>query len=128
MTSKTDQIYEEGYQVRLITFFSFNNSGSWRQFTFPIKAAHTIFGIPQTINAANYMYFRAYQDLLSLNYPVLARESTKKDATTLLSGTCIAMQDLAPANSQVPPVISNVENIVTGSLTSTKLATSRYFL
>ena len=31
-----------------------------------IPVAHSIYGIPQTINTANYVYFRAMQELLSL--------------------------------------------------------------
>ena len=30
-----------------------------------ILAAHKIYGTPQTINTANYVYFLAYQELLS---------------------------------------------------------------
>ncbi|KAG8975361.1 geranylgeranyl pyrophosphate synthetase, partial [Tulasnella sp. 427] len=31
-----------------------------------IPVAHKIYGIPQTINSANYVYFRAYQELFKL--------------------------------------------------------------
>lgn len=31
--------------------------------------AHAIFGIPQTINAANYVYFIALERTLALNHP-----------------------------------------------------------
>ncbi|KAJ7122406.1 isoprenoid synthase domain-containing protein [Mycena epipterygia] len=33
---------------------------------FQIPVAHIVYGIPQTINAANYVYFLAYQELLAL--------------------------------------------------------------
>ncbi|KAJ4362289.1 geranylgeranyl pyrophosphate synthetase [Neocucurbitaria cava] len=36
-----------------------------------IPVAHSIFGIPQTINSANYVYFKALQDLLIMNNPTL---------------------------------------------------------
>jgi geranylgeranyl diphosphate synthase type 3 len=31
--------------------------------------AHTIYGVPQTINTANYVYFQAVQELLQLQAP-----------------------------------------------------------
>lgn len=31
--------------------------------------AHAIFGVPQTINAANYVYFIALEHTLALNHP-----------------------------------------------------------
>lgn len=31
-----------------------------------MPVAHKIFGIPQTINTANYVYFKAYQQLTAL--------------------------------------------------------------
>ncbi|KAJ7092523.1 isoprenoid synthase domain-containing protein [Mycena crocata] len=36
-------------------------------------AAHTVHGIPQTINSANYVYFLAYQELLTLKSPRLSQ-------------------------------------------------------
>ncbi|KAF1846922.1 terpenoid synthase [Cucurbitaria berberidis CBS 394.84] len=36
-----------------------------------IPVAHSIFGTPQTINSANYVYFKALQDLLRMNNPTL---------------------------------------------------------
>ncbi len=33
-----------------------------------IPVAHTIYGIPQTINTANYVYFLAMQELLTLRH------------------------------------------------------------
>ena len=55
-------IYGGEYQVRLYFFFCSIQTGS-PPFT---EAAHTIYGIPQTINSANYMYFLALQELISL--------------------------------------------------------------
>lgn len=34
-----------------------------------VPVAHSIFGVPQTINSANYVYFLALQELLKLNQP-----------------------------------------------------------
>lgn len=34
-----------------------------------VPVAHSIFGVPQTINSANYVYFLALQELLKLNHP-----------------------------------------------------------
>ena len=34
-----------------------------------VPVAHHIFGVPQTINSANYVYFMALQELLKLNQP-----------------------------------------------------------
>lgn len=31
-----------------------------------LKVAHKIFGVPQTINCANYVYFLAYKELVNL--------------------------------------------------------------
>jgi geranylgeranyl diphosphate synthase type 3 len=36
-----------------------------------IPVAHSIFGTPQTINSANYIYFKALQDLLAMQNPKL---------------------------------------------------------
>lgn len=36
-----------------------------------IPVAHGIFGVAQTVNSANYVYFRALQQLTKLNNPKL---------------------------------------------------------
>ncbi|KAI4630329.1 hypothetical protein J4E85_003431 [Alternaria conjuncta] len=43
-----------------------------------IPVAHSIFGIPQTINSANYVYFRALSLLLSMNNPKLIEIFTEE--------------------------------------------------
>lgn len=44
-----------------------------------IPVAHGIFGIPQTINSANYVYFMALQELTKLNKPELLQVFTGMD-------------------------------------------------
>lgn len=44
--------------------------------------AHTIYGVPQTINTANYVYFQAVQELLKLQ----AGASPLGDYSTLING------------------------------------------
>jgi hypothetical protein len=43
-----------------------------------IPVAHSIFGTPQTINSANYIYFKALQDLLVMNNPKLIEIFTEE--------------------------------------------------
>jgi len=43
-----------------------------------IPVAHSIFGTPQTINSANYVYFKALQDLLLMNNPKLIEIFTEE--------------------------------------------------
>jgi len=43
-----------------------------------IPVAHAIFGTPQTINSANYVYFRALSLLLSMNNPKLIEIFTEE--------------------------------------------------
>ncbi|KAL5119937.1 geranylgeranyl pyrophosphate synthetase [Pleosporales sp. CAS-2024a] len=43
-----------------------------------IPVAHSIFGTPQTINTANYIYFKALQDLLLMNNPSLVQIFTEE--------------------------------------------------
>jgi geranylgeranyl diphosphate synthase type 3 len=43
-----------------------------------IPVAHSIFGTPQTINTANYVYFKALQDLLRMNNPKLIEIFTEE--------------------------------------------------
>jgi len=52
-------------------------SGAWRLHVLPVfsmlnrgqPVAHLIFGIPFTINSANYAYFIALKKTLALNHP-----------------------------------------------------------
>ena len=43
-----------------------------------IPVAHSIFGTPQTINSANYIYFKALQDLLVMQNPKLVEIFTEE--------------------------------------------------
>lgn len=42
-----------------------------------MKVTHKIFGVPQTINTANYVYFQAFQELFKFRNR--NRESSSKD-------------------------------------------------
>lgn len=42
-----------------------------------IPVAHKIYGIPQTINTANYVYFLAYQELFKLRETERLEEATE---------------------------------------------------
>ncbi|CAO3675957.1 unnamed protein product [Rhizopus stolonifer] len=43
-----------------------------------VPVAHHIYGIPQTINTANYVYFLALQDILKLNIPEMVTVYTEE--------------------------------------------------
>lgn len=43
-----------------------------------MTASHKIYGIPQTINSANYVYFLAYQELFALRNHVQAQSSVER--------------------------------------------------
>ncbi|KAI8072987.1 geranylgeranyl pyrophosphate synthase [Gongronella butleri] len=43
-----------------------------------VPAAHHLFGVPQTINCANYVYFLALQDLIALNDPIMVQIYTEE--------------------------------------------------
>lgn len=45
-----------------------------------VKVAHKIFGVPQTINCANYVYFLAYKELFSL------RDAWTSNADRIVTG------------------------------------------
>lgn len=45
-----------------------------------MKVAHKIFGVPQTINCANYVYFLAYKELFSL------RDAWTSNADRIVTG------------------------------------------
>lgn len=51
-------------------------------FADPDIVAHKIYGVPQTINTANYVYFLAYQELFKLRELVLADESSDTGPTS----------------------------------------------
>jgi len=46
----------------------------------PYQVAHKIYGVPQTINSANYVYFLAFQEILALK----AKGHTSEDAQNRL--------------------------------------------
>lgn len=43
-----------------------------------LPVAHTIYGVPQTINTANYVYFLAFQELLQLRSGVMGKGKDKE--------------------------------------------------
>ncbi len=43
---------------------------------FVIAVAHKIYGVAQTINCANYMYFQGLQRALALNHPNVTKVFT----------------------------------------------------
>jgi geranylgeranyl diphosphate synthase type 3 len=53
-----------------------------------IPVAHSIFGTPQTINSANYIYFKALQDLLVMNNPKLIEIFTEELLNLHREWTC----------------------------------------
>ena len=55
-----------------------------------VPVAHKIFGVAQTINSANYVYFLALQELSKLNNPALITIYTGKlSENRTLGETCI---------------------------------------
>lgn len=56
--------YVEGHQVRLSPVTSLGQREPNPLFPFPV--AHKIYGVPQTINSANYVYFLAMNELFQL--------------------------------------------------------------
>ncbi|KAI0077209.1 terpenoid synthase [Panus rudis PR-1116 ss-1] len=63
-----------------------------------VPAAHKIYGIPQTINSANYVYFLAYQELFSLRANVLASKQSGEDATEPRRRVCVEDLDRVVTN------------------------------
>ena len=51
-----------------------------------IPVAHTIYGIPQTINTANYVYFKAMQELLHLRSSSAKGKGKEVDVVALVTG------------------------------------------
>ncbi|KAJ7905040.1 isoprenoid synthase domain-containing protein [Mycena leptocephala] len=60
--------------------------------------AHKIYGVPQTINSANYVYFLAYQELLTLSGP-----NSVPSQTELISIITCASCALSETNNNDPP-------------------------
>jgi len=87
-------------------------------------AAHTIYGIPLTINSANYQYFLAYQDLRSLRngYSSVPRKDTKSGA--LVNGIIYPVQDSVPTKALVDAHANDIEDIVTSAFDLLRLAPS----
>jgi len=54
-----------------------------------IPVAHTIYGVPQTINTANYVYFCAMKDLLRLRPEDRKGKGKEVDLTELVTGKSI---------------------------------------
>ncbi|KAH8103550.1 isoprenoid synthase domain-containing protein [Cristinia sonorae] len=50
-----------------------------------VPVSHKIYGIPQTINSANYVYFLAYQELFALRNDAEPDSNQRPDATRLVS-------------------------------------------
>ena len=48
------------------------------------QVSHKIYGIPQTINSANYVYFKAYQELFALRSGVGVDEDTEASQKRLI--------------------------------------------
>jgi geranylgeranyl diphosphate synthase type 3 len=68
--------------------------------------AHTIYGVPQTINTANYVYFQAVQELLKLQHNSTSQDDKKGkgkgkgkegDLIGLVTGTSTLFSDM-PSN------------------------------
>lgn len=59
-----------------------------------VPVAHKIFGIPQTINSANYVYFLALQELSKLNNPALITIYTGRLSRSSASGETCADENL----------------------------------
>jgi hypothetical protein len=120
MTSKITHICEEDCQVRL-PFLSCDRHIFDPEILSSVIAAHTIYGVPQTINAANYVYFLVYQDLFSLqSHPNLPMDDTKPGVIRRLFDM---ITDSAPVQDLVPRKLvdstrrNDVIHIVTSAFT-----------
>lgn len=51
-----------------------------------VPVAHKVYGVPQTINTANYVYFLAFQELLSLKEGTSGKNLTNVDVTAMVNG------------------------------------------
>ncbi len=74
----------------------------------PPPVAHKIYGIPQTINTANYVYFLAYQELFKFRQ----RESSSTEDGSE------PPQYVRPANGKGKDVGKGLDEIITGMLKS----------
>lgn len=53
----------------MLTYFSIDDIEDSSRLRRGFPVAHSIYGVPQTINSANYTYFQAQSDLLGLDKP-----------------------------------------------------------
>lgn len=51
-----------------------------------LPVAHTVYGVPQTINTANYVYFLAFDELLKLRSHQRAGGAQKRDMVEMVTG------------------------------------------
>lgn len=51
-----------------------------------LPVAHTVYGVPQTINTANYVYFLAFQELLNLRPAEGKGEGKAGDMVGMVTG------------------------------------------
>lgn len=50
-----------------------------------VPAAHHLYGVPQTINCANYVYFLALSELVKLDNPAMVKIYTGKHSNSVLA-------------------------------------------
>lgn len=62
--------------------------------------AHLIYGVPTTLNSANYMYFLGLQKLLQLGKPECAQVSSKSILTVAAVTICVFC-DISPLLNEV---------------------------
>lgn len=77
-----------------------------------IPVAHKIYGIPQTINSANYIYFLAYQELFKFRQPWRTRPASSREASSSASST--SRDSSEAGGSARSPRRSGVEQSSTG--------------
>lgn len=87
--------------------------------------AHTIYGVPQTINTANYVYFQAIQELLKLqfNFAGEGKGKGKEDLIGLVTEELLNLHrgqglDLFWRDSLVCPTEEEYVHMVLGSTLS----------
>ena len=73
-----------------------------------ILAAHKIYGIPQTINTANYAYFLAYQELFSLR----SRDAEASSSPRLVSEKDMDRMVTGTDNAQQPGLLEHSINLM----------------
>lgn len=82
MTSKTTRSCVEEFQVSEPVV-----SGVFDLPHQHCSASHKIYGIPQTINSANYVYFLAYQQLFALRNDVQSQTNQAEQPRRLFKDT-----------------------------------------